>query len=108
MASTGQVPRRGLADQPEESPDNKAMSRQIWVTRDAQGNVVSSTEVRSSSGCAGCLWVLLGTFVVAAPAAWAANGDIPVAAAVAMYVVEASVAAAGLMQYARRRRIGQP
>lgn len=84
------------------------MSRQIWVTRDAQGNVVSTTEVRSSLGCTGCLWVLLGIFVVVGPAAWAGNGDIPVAAAVAMYAVEALFAAAVLIQYVQRRRIRHP
>jgi hypothetical protein len=36
------------------------MSRQTCVTRDAQGNVTGSTEVRSSSGCGGCFWLLLG------------------------------------------------
>jgi hypothetical protein len=80
------------------------MSRQTWVTRDAQGNVASSTEVRSTSGCSSCLWVLLGLFVVAAPAAWAGDGQIPVAVAVVMYIVEAAVAAGGIVNYLQRHR----
>ena len=83
------------------------MSRQTWVTRDAQGNVVSSTEVRKTSGCASCLWVLLGVFVVVGPAAWAGDGQIPVTAAVAMYVVEALLTAAWLAAYVRRRSAGR-
>jgi hypothetical protein len=43
------------------------MSRQTWVTRDAQGNVTGTTEVRSSSGCGGCFWLLLGIFVIVGP-----------------------------------------
>jgi len=88
------------------------MSRKTWITRDAQGNIVSSTEVHSSSSCAGCLWVVLGVFIVVGPAAWAANGEIPVAAAVLMYLVEAVLAVTALMQYVRRRmrrvRTGAP
>lgn len=79
------------------------MSRQTWVTRDAQGNVVSSTEVRSSSGCAGCLWLLLGLVLVIGPAAWVSDGQLPVSAAVAMYCLEAFVAVAGIVQYLKRR-----
>jgi hypothetical protein len=82
------------------------MTRKTWVTRDAQGNVVSSTEVRTSSGCSTCFWVLLGIFVVAGPAAWASEGQIPVAAAVVMYIVEAAVLVAAAAQYARRRGSG--
>ena len=84
------------------------MSRETWVTRDAQGNVTGSTEVRSSSGCGGCLWLLLIAFVVVGPAAWAGNGQIPVAAAAVMYAVEALVATGALIQYAKRRnaRVG--
>lgn len=78
------------------------MGKQVWIHRDAAGNVVSSTEVRSTSGCGGCLWVLLGIFVVVAPAAWAGDGTIPVAAAVVMYLVEAALAAVWLRQ--RRSR----
>lgn len=83
------------------------MSRKIWITRDGQGNLISSTEIRSSSGCSGCLWALLGVFVVVAPAAWASNGDIPASAAVVMYVVEAVVAVAALIQNAQRRVNGR-
>jgi hypothetical protein len=79
------------------------MSRQTWVTRDAQGNVIGSTEVRSSSGCSGCLWFLLGAFLVAGPAAWASDGQIPVVVAGFMYVVEALVAIVALRQYSKRR-----
>lgn len=79
------------------------MSRQTWVTRDAQGNVTGSAEIRSSSGCGGCLWVVLGAFVVVGPAAWASNSQIPVAAAVVMYAVEALVAIAALIEYSKRR-----
>jgi hypothetical protein len=79
------------------------MSRQTWLTRDAQGNVTGSTEVRSSSGCGGCLWLLLGVFVVVGPAAWASDGQIPVAVAAVMYAVEALVAIAALIQYGKRR-----
>lgn len=79
------------------------MSRQTWITRDAQGNIVSRTDVKSSSGCSGCLWVLLGIFVVVGPAAWASNGDIPIAAAVGMYIVETIIAVAALIQYSQRR-----
>ncbi|MGA8360632.1 MAG: hypothetical protein WB793_03290 [Candidatus Dormiibacterota bacterium] len=50
------------------------MSRKTWVTRDAQGNMTGSTEVRSSSGCGGCLWFLLGAVLVVDPAAWASDG----------------------------------
>lgn len=82
------------------------MSRQTWTNRDAQGNVVSSTEVRSTSGCGGCLWIALGLFVVAAPAAWAGGGQIPLAVAVVMYVVEAVVAIAALVGYLQRHRAG--
>ncbi len=78
------------------------MGRQTWVTRDAQGNVVSSTEVRKSSSCSSCLWVLLGIFVVVGPAAWAGDGQIPVAAAVVMYLVEAAIGVAALVRYAQR------
>jgi hypothetical protein len=81
------------------------VGKQTWITRDAQGNVVRSTEVRSSSGCSGCLWILLGLFLVAAPAAWAGDGTIPVAAAVAMYVVEAVVAIAWVAQLGRRQSV---
>ena len=79
------------------------MSRQTWVTRDAQGNVIGSTEVRSSSGCGGCFWLLLGVFVVVGPAAWASEGQIPVAVAAVMYAVEAVVAIAALIQWGKGR-----
>jgi hypothetical protein len=79
------------------------MSRQTWVTRDAQGNVTGTTEVRSSSSCGGCLWFLLGTFLVVGPAAWASDGQIPVAVAAFMYAVEVLVAVAALRQYRRRK-----
>ena len=79
------------------------MSRQTWVTRDAHGNVSGSTEVHSSSGCGGCLWFLLGAFLLTAPAAWAGDGQVPVVAAVFMYLVEALVAIAALRQYRKRR-----
>ncbi len=79
------------------------MSRQTWVTRDAQGNVTGSTEVRSSSGCGGCLWFLLGAFLVVAPAAWASEGQVPVVVAGFMYAVEALVAIAALRQYGKRK-----
>jgi hypothetical protein len=79
------------------------MSRQTWLTRDAQGNVTGSTEVRSSSGCGGCLWFLLAAFLVAGPAAWASDGQIPVVVAAFMYAVEALVAVAALRQYSRRK-----
>jgi hypothetical protein len=79
------------------------MSRQTWVTRDAQGNVTGSTEVRSSSGCGGCLWFLLGAFLVVAPAAWASDGQVPVVVAAVMYAVEAVVAIAALRQYGNRK-----
>lgn len=84
------------------------MSRKRWVTRDAQGNVTGSGEIRSSSGCGGCLWVLLAVFVVIGPAAWAGDGQIPVAVAAGMYAVEVLVAVAGLIHYAKRRsaRVG--
>jgi hypothetical protein len=78
------------------------MSRQIWVTRDAQGNVIGSTEVRSSSGCGGCLWFLLGALLVVAPAAWASDGQVPVIVAGFMYAVEAVVAIAALRHYSKR------
>lgn len=78
------------------------VGKQVWIQRDAEGNVVGSTEVRSSSGCAGCFWVLLGLFVVAAPAVWAGNGTIPVAAAVVMYLIEALIVIAALVQRERR------
>jgi hypothetical protein len=80
------------------------MSRQTWVTRDAQGNVTGSTEVRSSSGCGGCFWLLLGIFVVVGPAAWASDGQIPVAVAAVMYAVEALVAVGALIQWDKRRK----
>lgn len=79
------------------------MSRQTWVTRDAQGNVTGSTEVHSTSGCGGCLWLLLGAFLLAAPAAWAGDGQVPVVVAGFMYVVEALVAIAALRQYSKRK-----
>ena len=79
------------------------MSRQTWVTRDAEGNVTGSTEVRSSSGCGGCLWLLLGTFVVVGPAAWAGDGQIPIAVAAGMYAVEALVAVGALIEWGKRR-----
>lgn len=79
------------------------MSRQTWVTRDAQGNVTGSTEVRSSSGCGGCLWFVLGTFLVVAPAAWVSDGQIPVVVAAFMYAVELLVAIAALGQYIKRK-----
>ena len=80
------------------------MSRQTWVTRDGDGRVVSTTEVRRSSGCGGCLTVLAVIVAVVGPAAWAGNGDIPVALAVAMYVVEAVIVVAAMRQYAGRQR----
>jgi hypothetical protein len=79
------------------------MSRQTWVTRDAQGNVTGSTEVRSSSGCGGCLWFLLGAFLVVAPAAWASDGQVSVVVAGFMYAVEVLVAIAALRQYSKRK-----
>lgn len=79
------------------------MGRRISVTRDAQGKVVSSTEVRSTSGCGGCFYVLLGVLAVVGPAAWAGNGEIPVAAAVVMYVVEVLVIVAAVAHQLRRR-----
>ena len=79
------------------------MSRQTWVTRDGQGNVTGSTEVRASSGCGGCFWLLLG-IVVVGPAAWARDGQIPVAVAAPMYAVEALVAIAALNQWDKRRK----
>ena len=80
------------------------MSRQTWVTRDAQGNVTGSTEVRSSTGCGGCFWILLVIFVIVGPAAWAGDGQIPVAVAAVMYAVEALVAIAALIQWDSRRK----
>ena len=74
------------------------MSRQTWVTRDAQGNVTGSTEVRSSSGCGRCLWFLLGASLVVAPAGWASDGQVPVVVAGLMYAVEALVAMAALRE----------
>ena len=82
------------------SCEAESMSCQTWMTRDAQGNVTGTTEVRSSSGCSGCLWFLLGAFVVAAPAAWVSDGQIPVVVAGFMYMVEAIVAIAALGQTA--------
>ena len=79
------------------------MSRKTWVTRDAHGNVTGTTEVRSSWGCGGCFWLLLGIFLVAGPATWAGNGQIPVAVAVVMYLVEALVVIAAVIQYGKRR-----
>jgi hypothetical protein len=79
------------------------MSRQTWVTRDAQGNVTGSTEMRSSSGCSGCFWFLLGAFLVAAPAVWASDGQVPVLVAGCMYAVEVLVATAFVRQYGRRK-----
>jgi hypothetical protein len=79
------------------------MSRQTWVTRDAQGNVTGSTEVRSSSGCGGCLWFLLGAFLVVGPAVWASDGQVPVVVAGFMYAVEVVVAIAALRQYSKRK-----
>jgi hypothetical protein len=79
------------------------MSRQTWLTRDAQGNVTGSTEVRSSSGFGGCLWLLLGAFVVVGPAAWAGDGQIPIAVAAVMYAVEALVAVGALIEWGKRR-----
>lgn len=79
------------------------MSRQTWVTRDAQGNVTGSTEVRSSSGCGSCLWFLLGAFLVAAPAVWASDGQVPVVVAGFMYGVEVLVAIAALRQCGKRK-----
>jgi hypothetical protein len=79
------------------------MSRQTLVTRDAQGNVTGTTEVRSSSGCGGCLWVLLGAFLVVAPAAWAGDGQVPVVVAGFMYAVEVLVAITALLQYSKRK-----
>lgn len=75
-----------------------AMGRQVWITRDGDGKIVGSTEVRTASGCGGCLWALLGIFVVFAPAAWAGDGTIPVAVAVVMYLVEAALLIAWLLQ----------
>ncbi len=83
------------------------MSRETWTTRDAQGNVMSSTEVRRKSGCGGCLWVLLGMLLLAGPATWAGDGQIPLAVAVAMYVVEALLAIAAVIGYVQRRRAGR-
>jgi hypothetical protein len=80
------------------------MSRQTWVTRDAQGNVTGSTEVRSSSGCSGCFWLLLAIVVVVGPAAWANDGQIPVAVAPVMYSVEALIAIAALIRWDKRRK----
>jgi hypothetical protein len=82
------------------------MSRTTWVKRDAQGNVVTSTEVKSSSGCSSCLWVLLGLLVVAGPAAWAGDGEIPVAVAAVMYLVEAVIVVAALVHHLSGRRTG--
>jgi hypothetical protein len=79
------------------------LSRHTWVTRDAQGNVTGSTEVRSSSGCSGCLWFLLGAFLVVAPAVWASDGQVPVVVAGFMYAVEVVVAIAALRQYSQRK-----
>jgi hypothetical protein len=79
------------------------MSRQTWVTRDAQGNVTGSTEARSSWGCGGCLWFLLGAFLLVGPAAWASDGQIPVVVAGLMYAVEAVVAIAALRQHSKRK-----
>jgi hypothetical protein len=98
----------GVQDAQREAEGGGSVSRQTWVTRDAQGKVVSSTEVRKTSGCTGCLWVLLGLFVVIGPAAWAGDGQIPLAAAVVMYLVEAVVAIAALIGYAQRRRADPP
>lgn len=80
------------------------MSRQTWITRDGEGNVVSSTEVRRSSGCSSCFWVVLAVFLLVGPATWAANGQIPVIAAVGMYLVEALIGVAALRERGRRRR----
>jgi hypothetical protein len=69
------------------------------VTRDAEGNVTGTTEVHSSSGCSGCSWLLLGAFLVVAPAAWASGGQVPIVVAGFMYAVEALVAIAALSRY---------
>jgi hypothetical protein len=53
------------------------------------------------------LWWLslvpLGAFLVAAPAAWASDGQVPVVVAGFMYAVEVLVAFAALRQYSKRR-----
>lgn len=89
------------------SATREPVSRETWTTRDAQGKVVSSTDVRRTSGCGGCLWVLLGAFVLVGPATWAGDGQIPVAVAVVMYAIEALVAVAALIGYVQRRRAGR-
>jgi hypothetical protein len=78
------------------------MTRKLIITRDAEGKVVSTTEVRSSIGCAACVWTAIGIFVVVAPASWAASGRIPIGLAVIMYVVEAMVVVGAVAARARR------
>ena len=76
------------------------MSRTIITHPDG-----SRTTVTKQSGCGGCFWALLGVFVVFAPGAWAANGTIPVAVAVAMYLIEAVVFGAGFVSWTKRRQV---
>lgn len=68
----------------------------------------SRTTVTKQSGCGGCCWALLGIFVLFAPGAWAANGSIPVIAAVAMYLVVAVLVVAWIAQRSGRRRQAAP
>ena len=77
------------------------MSRTIITHPDG-----SITTITRRSGCGGCFWALLGVFVVFAPGAWAANGTIPVAVAVLMYVVLAVVVIAAVAQRSGRRQAG--
>lgn len=60
------------------------------------------TTVQQQSGCAGCFYVLLGIFVVFAPAAWVGSGQLPVAAAVVMYLIEAVLLLAWLATRTQR------
>ena len=84
------------------------MSRTLWVSRDAEGQVIGTTEVRRTSGCSGCLTFGLILFVIAAPAAWAGSGDIPLAVAVLMYIVEAALVVGVVLKATRAARSGPP
>jgi hypothetical protein len=67
---------------------------------------VTTVQSRSSCGCGGVFTVLLGVFVIAAPAYYAGQGNWPLgwAGAVLAYVVEAVILVGGVIAAVNRVR----
>ncbi|PZR84124.1 MAG: hypothetical protein DLM65_00560 [Candidatus Aeolococcus gillhamiae] len=86
------------------------MSKREQVVYDGDGRVVSRTvtQKKGAWGGLGCIGLMALIFVLVGPAAWAGNGQIPLAAAVVMYLIEATLLVAVIGAALKRHRVQQP